>query len=62
MRSIDEIIKGTEACRTGDCRNCPYMAAGEACGDMLALDTIEVLNRVKRESPDVLMAMEREEA
>ena len=58
MRSIDEVIKGAEACRNGDCKQCPYFPAAEVCGDQLALDLIEVVVRVKREHPDVLMTME----
>ena len=57
MRSIDEIMQAVEACRSGNCRACPYMAAAEVCSDQLGLDMIELLHRVGRENLCALVTM-----
>lgn len=57
MRSIDEIMQAVEACRSGNCRACPYMAAAEVCSDQLGLDMIELLHQVGRENLSALVTM-----
>ena len=61
-KRMEEMLRGAEACLSGECRECPYMAAGESCADELGEDMMDFLQRMKREHPDVLMAMEKEEA
>lgn len=58
MSSVEKVISGLTACMGSSCRDCPYAPAAELCQTGLFMDTLDILNRIRREDPEALMTME----
>ena len=58
MELDEKVLKGLEACKVGECTDCPYnkVCANPILFQDLATDTLELLNKLKPVTPTVFMA------